>query len=988
MQASPDSHNEPQQPHTASTPPVDADRSVAKDSALDLTQLTFTTGRHEPATEQTVDIDNTAEQEEPATTTPELSDRSQQLLEEVSRLYENWDALDKDIKAAHLEQVATAISSYVDETVEHIAVLVDNLESFSSSQLISMSPQEFSSFMDREQQIENTLREHLKEFNLATVLLTSGPILKGRKEFGTSTGFLDNNPKTAGALAVTASLLGMGAAVYGLIACHHTVAEASAHVLSHIATPGTWTYGALDLGAHATILLVDSLIAFSASAAGALGFGFLKTAAGRLRRQTPSGHTAFEVERESAEALQNAIEESVSHSNTALERLSSILPQFYSRNEHIRAAASHFILSAETERGTEALDADGAPIREALEQKAWEIGKYEFRDTLQMLRLQKTFGKLQDVDIRSAEMKEIIAEETATEQKSGGISSWCGRQLSLATKSIGKVFGASDQAGTQAALDMAEQISHDLNDLPSSALDTFTGLGSGLSHFLGVMIEGGKRPEQSLLETFKGLVHLLNFGADRKHGPGFRELVRLILEVPDMKNPNRRLRWFGKFIPNVVLLVFKKPALFVRMAKEREQRGVIDPESLKNEVQAGRGRWANAWHMTKETGKALGQATIGGLAKLCIEVPLKTAANLQRRSSLLRLLPSASNGLKNWYGFKMGRIQQELNDLLSVIPDGADLQSRSEEHIQRRVLKALVEYQFGNEDPERYKEVKALLRFWDKWDNLRYLEGRRRQLEHKDELLTTDSKLQMIRELSRDTNKTFVESARSFVTFIMADADEEGEGPAAGTVPEKLQAFVEKYNDGKLSRSKHPVVLDAIPGGTLVVKNIDGTISFMHGAEARKFILDNHREPKKAQRKGNRLDRAVKRVEVLPHGDDARVAVAQTVLGTPLELDQVEALINAHHWSLNKQAGIVSYTRKLVKHHFTIEQLFGNSDKGSGNSFPGLFKLGLIGNYVPSQQELNKARRDAQQYLRKREEQRKQAVEIRLEMADATKQKS
>lgn len=914
--------------------------------------------------------------------------RSENLILEINCLYENWDELDKDIRALHLQRVTSLITEYVEAAVQETRTQLEQLPPISAAELIQLSPSEFSSFIDREQQIENTVRELIKELNLATVLLTSGPIVRGRKEFGTSTGFLDNNPKIAGALAVTSSLLAMGGMVYGLVLGHHHVAEATAAVLGQVATPGTWLYSSLDFTAHATILLVDSLIAFSASAAGALGFGFLKTALGRLWRRTESGNTAFEVECEAAEGLQTNLMQSIERTGNAIQDIGTVLPAFYSRNEHIRAAASHFILELEGRAETPGREpgvAEDSPLEE-IEDKAWQIGRHEFQDTLQMLRLERTFAKLGDVDVRSAEMKglEEISGGEPLEEHRGGILGWCGKQLALTTKTVLKTFGASDQAGTRAALEMANQISHDLNDLPASAFDTFAGLGSGLSHFLGVMIEGGQRPEQSLLETFKGFIHLLNFGADRKHGPGFKELVRLILEVPDMKDPGRRARWFGKFIPNIALLVFKKPALFVRLAREQEQRGVIDPESLKNEVYTGRGRVANAWYMTKEICKALGQATIGGLAKLCIEKPLSAAAALQRRSSILRLLPSAVSALKGWYGIKKGRLQNDLNNLQKNIPDGADLQSRSEEYIQQRVLKALVEYQYGSQDAASFKEVKALLQFWDKWDNLRYLDGLESELVHKDELRAIDGRLQNLPALARGNSKTFIESLKSFGSFIMADPDEKKPEPEAGFVPEKLIKFAEQYNANNQSRYDRPLILDAIPGGTIVVKDPDGSLQFMHGAEARNYLLDwHHSVGSKHQRQRNLC------VGVLPHGDDARIATAQVVLGMPLEFDQAEALINVHHRALNKQAGLISYTKELLKHHFTIEQLFGAEGADlQGRAFPGIFKLGLIGNDIPGDKELDRARRAAVEYLEKQDEQRRQAVKERLEAAMETERRT
>jgi hypothetical protein len=86
------------------------------------------------------------------------------------------------------------------------------------------------------------------------------------------------------------------------------------------------------------------------------------------------------------------------------------------------------------------------------------------------------------------------------------------------------------------------------------------------------------------------------------------------------------------------------------------------------------------------------------------------------------------------------------------------------------------------------------------------------------------------------------------------------------------------------------------------------------------------------------------------------------VISSPIEPAQRKALLVAHEAAKRSKVNLTSVANDLLKAGFTERQLFGNGSRDSeGRSMsPGLLRMGIIGDKVPTDAQLYSVRKEVE----------------------------
>ncbi|MCB0351999.1 MAG: hypothetical protein KDD64_00690 [Bdellovibrionales bacterium] len=918
----------------------------------------------------------------PVLTDELLKDEGLEFANQVQAAYADWGSLSSTERASRLQQVQSLISERFMKLSEALSGFLKDHPPLSAKDISNLGDDEFKEVLSREfRVVENRVNSAVQQLGVLLTALEQGPIAKGKREFNSVTGFLDDKPKLNGSLALSASTIGIGLGIWGALSTHHAFVH--------------WMAGHGEGVLHKLWYLTSEIIGgftlstgvMVAAFAGAASYGMAKTLLGEARRFfNSSAHDAFIEKQKAASSLHENLTSTREQLVQNVVPLMEMLPTFYTRNNILRAEASERIFRIRDRLLEEGLSENPVLLHEREEIREMTdltklLGVSEFADISTLVETRDRLARLQGEDIRSIALREHSPDEQVPSRgRVLRLLNKMRRSLQVTSRSAASLFGSGEDIGMGTALAQASELhqsfdnlehlpkgieiglngvaqitsalvtgvvpSDKIEKLPEGMKQMVSGLGSEVSSLLEVAIRSGKEPETLLLDALKSGISLVNFGPDKKEGAGFGELVRYLM-MPEVWRTSK-WRWLGKFIPLSLVAVFKKPVILAEIDRISGNIDSIRFKQIKADIQQSESRLSRIVYGLKEVGKVLGQATIGAVGKLGVELPLRKLAHLQRQNDFFQrgVFPDFSSLVKDWFELRLRQGKGTEQELVHKLEQYGyeSLATCPLSDLKKIILLAAVEFREGV-GLVSGRELRKLLKYKDAREKRDWLLRQIDNVEHVKSLTKLDRRLPGLKAtIEAKVARTDLGENLDKLTPQEIRAKEREVRNA------RLEKFITEFNSslGAAVRAT-PTVVAGFQDGAVVVRNSDGTLEKLAGIELQERILGSF---KALRAKGK--SRSVP-LAVLPGADQARANVLEAFLMT-VEPQQLEAFLEIHRNTSAGASNLEKEVRFLMKNHFTLPILLGSEAAPQGG-FPGLYRLGLIGDSVPPERIIQQVRR-------------------------------
>jgi len=771
-----------------------------------------------------------------------------------------------------------------------------------------------------------------------------GSMLEGRvfraglRDYQSSTGLLDDHPRTSAFICAGLGLATLAAGIYGAIVTHGAIHHAAESVVGAVFGHGAVGYVASLVAVPVSLFLVGIPV-LGSSVVGPLAFGALKTLGGKMTRAISSDHRArFEEERANAADLLKSVHEGAA---TVLEGIESIKPQlmsFLARNEKLRTASSEAVSRLAPELQTQEITREVRALNSAL-------GEREFASCIQLLRLERMLRNLQESDFRSPELQ--AHEELRGTDEKVSVAKRMGRAFVLSFNALRSLASTSSKLGTDTALTTADDLHHACDHMPTGIADPLSATGASLGTTLHIALETGTRPEKALLDAVKGLVGLTKsaVAGGVPEGPSARALARVLLEVEEIERGNR-VRWAFKLVPSLLFALLKKPALVLKAQKLEEASGKVTPQMLESEYAASKGRVYNAWKSGREIGRLIAGLLREGGYRWGVELPLSYLSakgaplsyfeRFQVARPLVDSVATWSSGfLERSEEAHRRTLRKHMDSCISHIPQGQELDGCDSDRLTMHAVRTYIDYRYNPDTTVTEQELAATLNYWRLRETNAWYRDNQRLARYKDELKGIDPRLITLHHVLHGPEgfKGLMASTYSFASLVGRKLRDPGSAAPSEseTTGKALQDFVAQWNESPLQTSvAQDRIIDAGESGEpVVILLADGTLKIATGIEGRAELLSRFTY-------GARLT-------TLPHADHARIAAAELVLAVPLENFQREALLEAQRKIVEEDASEDEVLPSLLACSFTPSQIRGDTEEKGSTKRPGLAQLGIIG---------------------------------------------
>lgn len=794
---------------------------------------------------------------------------------------------------------------------EAAARLLAEVPRLDTAQVQALTVDGLQDYVSRYRACEEAVSEAVLKARAIAEKLADKIVPDAEREYRARTGFIDD-PTANSRIAVVSAVAGILLAGAGLFTAHHAIEGAIHHVATGIA-------------GHLIEFVGGFFAMCGASAITSMAWGAFKTAVGRLM----PGEGLENAKSQAAE-VQGEIERAVEGASGEIHGLAGTLDEFSKITRQLKSSLSEVIIS----RSEGGISAPGAAKLAAIEDFARSLRWHEPIQTIQLYVAARRLNELDGVDVRPPE------------------SFW----------------QSAYEAGPRAAMSAAKRAKKDCDSIEpedgKTALqklrNVFVGAGAGFGKsicgVLEMMVQGGVRMDEALLDTLKGGLSLANFGKDKKEGPSIPELLYMVAAGEEFEKGNYS-KFAGELGPNVLLLVFKKIYFVVEAERKAAARGEVSPGLVQKDLQKKENLLVQAWKRMGEIVAKLPEATLGAITKNLWERPLQ----------LFSGYPLCANLLNRWYNFRQrceehgiakawipslegegGMVKLE-RQLERTLPAGNSLRDMSYDDLKLHVMRRLVAYEKG-EGGVTGQEIRGLLSYWEKRDKFEWLETQKRTVTQRSEIIAVDGDLAALPSAVARYNQgpdpkpvgwwqNSKSAVRSGLRWI--------------TGSKILDEYVKSYNAEERAPSKEPTVVASGNDGALVVHGEDGKLRLLKGKDARGFVLN---ECWNADSSGHTLP-----ICVLPHADVARLASAERLLDLNTTTAQRTALLKAHYDALERGASASDISRRLAKAGYQLTQIFGANLEHDDQPKRCLMRSGLVGNRLFGEDELRKARAELSQ---------------------------
>ena len=835
-------------------------------------------------------------------------------------------------------------------TNEALARFVDRLPPVRTEISKAVSPTAKQELLLSEIKRELTMRELKNEIDLCIHLLEKGPIAGGKMEFSASTGALDGMPYLSAGFSAATGLTTLGAAIPVIVAGHHMLVHG---LMETLHMHGFFMRVAAEIMAAPGIIGIATIAIAAGAVAGPLIWGGVKTLAGSVNRKTTSGAAAFEEQAIASQKLQSSIYKCC---NTALEGLSDVMSVFYARNQILRQSVAQA-----SWQQVQTLKKGGGELHKLQS----ELGSNEEIDEWRMVVAQGQYFGLRSQDIRSPALKAAYekthcavpnAEETK-DQPTGVVprliaagrfvSSIFTVGLQSSLSSVISFVQNANSAGANAAMDF----SHEIDDWCNANRGLIaTGMGSAIAHTYHIALKS-RDPVDATRDAFEMVVSALNLKREWRKGATIGEILWTGLDLKDIsyllnptkddltltpKEKRQRLLFFTCKLPvKLAILLFKKPLIGKEVKLNHLLEGDPTPSIIIDEVTKSQGRMESVKSGAREILDQLKGTMHFLFVKLPIHLPLKIGANQQSQETKLgKIIPfDCFNKLQSTYARRQLKIinrKHGINDYEEkLLKDGHNLRSMNLDEIKVFVINEKNAFRKGDSS-YTYSEMKTLLRYWQLRIAKDWFGDMLRSFDHSKDLASMDPRLLNLRIAARDEGVwKKLQSARN-LRIVFSNYDE----------LKKLQKDFEEKPCVRPTQSEphRPVVLDIMKNGKFLVLTPEGHIKQINEENIYRSLAYRH------------ANEPTKQYVLLPHADESRIGLAASVLGK-LEPHQREALITAHYMSLKSTGGFKEQIIHLLKNEYSASQLLGSSD----GIFPGIFRLGIVGDNIPSEDQIREA---------------------------------
>lgn len=816
------------------------------------------------------------------------------------------------------------------EICERAHAKLEELPKLGQGEIAKLSVHELQDYVEKYRDCEEAMREAVTGVSRLASKLADEIAPDAAREYKARTGFLDNpavNEKLAGAASLAGIALTFAGLFYGGI---HAIEHAVGHIASGFLNHGI-SYGLAFFG-----MCVGS-------AAASYVYGFAKTCIGRL-----IGGDYLEQEKKNAAEVQQAIVSAVQQSGGQLGGFAEDIQKFSQVSRELRTALSEAIIA----RSEGAEVPEGTATLAALEDFSRSLTWSEPRPVLQLCSARRRLHALENVDILP---RENFWEAVHESGPGAAMTLW----------SRGKKGCHEFEMG-----DQSNSVMDALADLAKGG----AGSGKALCGLLEMMVQGGVRLDDAVLDTFKGgfgiADNLANMGQGKKDGPTALELLYMVAAGDEIQKGNYA-KAGGELIPNLALILLKKIYFVIESERHAAAQGDVSPNMLGREMNKKTPYHEQVWHKLQDVAHKVPSIVTGLVNNLCIELPLWTFSRV----------PSVAKLRDDYYAMRQNAAQTEMDKhamkIEPTLPPGTTLDGMSKEALTMHVVKRMIAWEKG-EPGTSSEEIKALLSYWEKRDRHSWYGGWRHKFNHDRELLDNDSRPsgslisgkrdleylpKYLRQYDRgaapepepkEPPKTIYKQFWSGVGWLVGSA---ASGIKSGVTAlwrtasgesKDIEGFIEKYNRGEHKPSPEPVVIDAANDGSLVVKGTDGKLSFLRKNHARNFVMNECWDPHRAE--------GSLPVHVLPYANVARLSVADKLLDTNTTHDQRMALLSAHYAAYERGASVTEQARILAAGGFSMRQIFGPESGAQHAQTRCILTSGLIGNRVPTAEEVAAAR--------------------------------
>jgi hypothetical protein len=823
-------------------------------------------------------------------------------------------------RAEMLTQISTLVKERLKEVSGAIESFVSNLSPLNSDLALCKTGAEKIKILEREIAREEIVRDLAGNVYSCMEHLKKGPLAAGRMEFSSSTGFSDKSPYLAATISAVTGVASLMASIPLILHTHHGMVH---KIMEVCGAHGLIARVFSELAAVGPVITVATVLIAAGSVAGPLVCGSVKTLLGNFMRAVSANAASFfEAEVEASGKLQSANVKCCESAIKACAAVSDSILKFYSRNERIRQPLAEEAWRAVLEHE----DRSGN-----LQRLQSSLGRFEERDIWQVVMAHNSCISLRSQEIRSPALIEASQTKNGLKKNVFANILTVGLQSSLASIIN---FVQTATATTGGALDVSDDIDKWCKENRTLLLAPAMALGSSVAHTYHVAL-ASKDPVEAMMTAFQMFASAFNPDKEWNKSANIWEIVKIGLEFKELgdifKPENsalpvsekmRRLLFFAvKFPVNLAKLLFKKPLISLEIKLQHMMDGDPTPGLLLDELAKKQG-YAESIKVGMEETLRHSLDTLNSTIRLITHTPLKIIAGLQANNSILgKIFPAkAIDIIKSSYERRKEKISLGKNGLRyyeRILEDGPELHALNMDELKVHVLAEKAYYSQDGSGSD-YGKMKNLIHYWELRRADNWLSEKIRTIEHIKELSLIDPRLSRLRHLARSPEV----KAQSGVYIALS---------ALTKLDTDLQRF-EKMKIKKFPASA--LILDIADNGNFITLNKHAKIeevnpSGLHQSSVRAF------------------EKKVGGYSILPHADETRLAYAEAILGK-LEHIQKAALLHVHYLALKNTPDLTAETAALLKNHFSPGQLLGTK----GGTFPGIFRLGLLGNKIPSEEKI------------------------------------
>lgn len=831
--------------------------------------------------------------------------------------------------AARCERLAASART-IANTIEATLSQISDLPSQTDAPL---SVEAARNILNSERDTENTVERLLERLHAIGQHIDKGVFRSALREYQSSTGLLDDHPKLSAAVCTGLGVATLAAGIYGAILAHGPIHHATEAIVSAL-------FGTGFMGAAASVVAVPVSLFFlgipvlGSSIVGPLAFGATKVLGGKIVRAiSRERRDRFAQERDDAEILDAKLRQACGSILQDVKRVQHLYTRFMDRNQKIRSMACSALSQAADDRaGVEQVRALNA-----------SLGLKEFSSGIRLLNMERTLRHIEESDFRSPELQAASNNDKAADRSPLGK---IGRAFGLAFSAMSNFASNSQRIGTRTALNSAEDLHHLCDHMPPSALDPLSATGSSVGTTLHIALETGVQPEKAFLDAVKGIVGLVKstVAGGKPEGPSGASLVRVLLELEEIERGNR-VRWLVKLGPSLAFALLKKPALVLKAQKLEEASGKVSPEMFTGDYASSKGRAYNAWKSSKEIARlTLGLVREGGYRWL-VELPLNhikegrfpmdyLSENSYTRRAAEQTMDLCDRFLTTRQSKHREKLARQLDSCLSELPNAEKLRALDREGLTNYAMRKYIDYRYDPDSTVSEETVTRILEYWGLRENWAWHNDQHRSKMYREELNSIHPGLVTLhKNLHGSSNLwTIITNTIDLAWKIggkLVDPDASVADDERLTKRQALDQLITTWNQSlPLGTRATDTIIDSASGGEpLVMLTKSGQLELLEGAAGRERLL---------------AIGAAGALTIPENGDHVRIAVAETVLGTPLENFQREALLSAHARLVADPSLRGEVVKDLLGKSFSVGQLEG-VEVAHQHSRLGLFDLGVIG---------------------------------------------